>query len=171
MVEDCLQCDVNESLLLLISPNHPSFGTGWQNCHSAVYHAFLTLTLHFHDGGIFFSVEVQVIKNPIQELLMAGGYSVTTFLELFSFRGASSLAIRFVQAAIDGLELKFANFFYSNQYIHIWGIRKDTCNLTGQLKKMNGPGQRSAMFQCYLLELYGDCAQYKIPVQRFHPCT
>jgi hypothetical protein len=30
MVEDCLQCDVEESLLLLISPQHPSFASCWQ---------------------------------------------------------------------------------------------------------------------------------------------
>jgi hypothetical protein len=81
MVEDCLQCDVNESRLLLISPKHPSFATGWQSHLSAIYKAFL---LHFQDRGVFFSVEVQVVKNPIREFLMAGGYSITTFLKLFS---------------------------------------------------------------------------------------
>jgi hypothetical protein len=161
MVEDCLQCDVNNSLVLLISPNHPSFWTGWQNCLSAVYHAFPTSALYFHDGGVFFSVEVQVIKNPIQELLMTGGYSVTTFLELFSFCGGSALALCFVRAAINGFELKLSDIFYSNKSIHIWGIQKDTRNLKGQLKKMNNPGQRSAMFQRYLLELYGNHASTK----------
>jgi hypothetical protein len=157
MVEDCLQCDVNESLLLLISP----FGTGWQNRLSAVCHTFPTSALHFHDNGIFYFVQVQVIKNPIQELLMAGSYSVTTFLALFSFCGGSSLALCFIRATIDGLELKFANIFYSSQYIHIWGIQNDTRNLKGQLKKMNNPGQRSTMFQRYLLQLYGDRASTK----------
>jgi hypothetical protein len=72
-------------------------------------------------------------------LLIAGGYSVTSFLELFSFRGGSSLALRFVRCAINGFELKFGDVFYSNDSIHLWGIRKDTRNLKGQLKKMNEP--------------------------------
>jgi hypothetical protein len=85
MVEDCLQCDTNESLLLLISLKYPSFATGWQSHLSAIYKAFPTSALHFQDGGVFFSVKEQVVKNPIHKLLMAGGYSITTFLELFSF--------------------------------------------------------------------------------------
>jgi hypothetical protein len=161
MVEDCLQCDNHETLLLLISPNHPSFQTGWLSRLSKVYTAFPTSALQFQDGGVFFSVEVQVVKNPIRELLVAGGYNVTTFLELFSFRGGSSLALRFVRVDIDGIELKFADIFYSNESIQIWGIRKDTRDLKGQLKKMNDPGRRSAMFQRYLLELYGDRASTK----------
>jgi hypothetical protein len=86
MVEDdCLQCDVNKSLLLLILPKHPSFGTGWQSCLLAVYQAFPTYVLQFKDGVVFFSVEVQVVENPICELLTAVGYSIMAFLELFSF--------------------------------------------------------------------------------------
>ena len=92
---------------------------------------------------------------------MAGGYSVTSFLELFSFCGGSSLALRFVRCDIDGFELKFADIFYSNETLQVWGIRKDTRDLKGQLKKMNDPGRRSAMFQRYLLELHGDRASTK----------
>jgi hypothetical protein len=75
--------------------------------------------------------------------------------------GGSSLALSLVRAAINGLELKFANVFYSNECILIWGIRKDTRDLKGQLKKMNDLGHCSAMFQRYLLELYGNRASTK----------
>jgi hypothetical protein len=161
MVEDCLQCDAEETLLLLISPQHPSFASCWKGRLSKIYAVCPTSATVFHDGGVFFSVEVRVTKNPIRELLMAGGYSVTSFLELFSFRGGSSLALRFVRCDVDGFELKFADIFYSNETIHLWGTRKDTRDLKGQLKKMNDPCRRSAMFQRYLLELYGDRASTK----------
>jgi hypothetical protein len=85
-------------------------------------------------------VKVEVVKNPIPELLMAGGYSVTTFLELFSFCGGSSLALCFDRCNIDGFELKFADIFYSNKTLQVWGIRKDTHYLKGLLKKLNNPG-------------------------------
>jgi hypothetical protein len=58
MVEDCLRCDVNHSLLLLISPKHPSLGTGWQSHLLAIYQAFSMSAPHFHDGGVVSSVEV-----------------------------------------------------------------------------------------------------------------
>ncbi len=161
LVEDCLQCGVEEPLLLLVSPKHPSFATSWKTQLSSIYDACPTSATHFQDGGVFFSVEVEVVKNPMRELLMAGGYSVTSFLELFSFRGGSSLALRFVRCDIDGFELKFADIFYSNETLQVWGIRKDTRDLKGQLKKMNDPGRRSAMFQRYLLELHGDRASTK----------
>jgi hypothetical protein len=92
---------------------------------------------------------------------MASSYSITNFLELFSFCGGSSLALCFVWATIDSFELKFTDIFYSNKSIHIWGIQKDTFDLKGQLKKMNDQGRCSAMFQRYLLELYGDGASTK----------
>ena len=126
MGEDCLQCNYNDILLLLILPQHPSFQTA--------------SALQLHDGGVFFSVDVQVVKNPIQELLVTGGYNMTAFLELFSFRGGSSLALRFVHVKINGFKLKFANIFYSHDSIQICGIQKDIHNLKGQLKKMNDPG-------------------------------
>jgi hypothetical protein len=160
-VEDCLQCEINEPLVLFISPQHPSFQNGWLSRLATVYDAFPTSALQFHEGGIFFSVEVEVVKNPMRELLVAGGYNVTSFLELFSFRGGSSLALRFLRVGIDGFELKFADIFYSLDLIQIWGIRKDTRDLKGQLKKMLDPGRRSAMFQRYLSELYGDRASTK----------
>jgi hypothetical protein len=160
MVEDCLQCDVEEMLLLLISPQHPSFASCWQGRLSKIYDVCPTSATQFHDGGVFFSVEVRVVKNPILKLLMAGGYSITSFLKLFSFHGGSLLALCFVRCDIDGFELKFADI-YSNETIHLWGIRKDTRNLKGQLKKMNDPGRRSAVFQRYLVELYGDRASTK----------
>ena len=161
MVEDCLQCDCNETLLLLISPNHPSFQSGWLRRLTTVYDVFPTSAVQFHDAGVFFSVEVQVVNNPIRELLVAGGYNVTSFLELFSFRGGSSLSLRLVRVNLDGFELKFADIFYSLDLIQIWGIRKDTRDLKGQLKKIHHPGRRSAMFEQYLLELYGDRASTK----------
>ena len=132
MVEDCPQCDVNKSLLLLILLKQPSFGPGWQSCLLAVHQAFPTSVLQFKYEGVFFSVEVIVVKNPIRELLMAGCYSVTSFLELFSFCGGSSLALCFVWCNIDGFELKFADIFYSNDSIHLWVIHKDTRDLKGQ---------------------------------------
>jgi hypothetical protein len=73
MVEDCLQCDVDESLLLLILPKHPSFTTGWQGHVSKIYNLHPTSVMQFQDGGVFFSVEVQVVKNPILELLLVNG--------------------------------------------------------------------------------------------------
>jgi hypothetical protein len=144
LVEDCLQSDINETIILLISPKHPSFWSGWQTRLSNIYAAFSTSALHFQDGGVFISVEVQVVKNPIRELLSAGGYNVTTFLELFSFKGGSSLALRFVHANIDSIELKFADIFYNIKCLQMWGIHKDTYDLQGQLKKMHDPGRRSA---------------------------
>jgi hypothetical protein len=59
LVEDCLQCDVNESLVLLILPKHPSFASGWHNCLSAVYKAFPTSSIHFQDGGDFFQSKLK----------------------------------------------------------------------------------------------------------------
>jgi hypothetical protein len=161
MVEDCLQCDAEESLLLLISPQHPSVATCWQGRLSKIYDVCPTSATQFHDGGVFFSVEVIVVKNPIRELLMAGGYSVTTFIKLFSFCGGSSLALCFVRCDIDGFELKFAYIFYLNDTKHLWGTCENTRDLKGQLKKMNDPGCCSAMFQRYLLKLYGDHASTK----------
>jgi hypothetical protein len=74
-------------LLLLIPPNHPSFWSDWLSRLSNVYSTFPTSALQFQDGGIFFSVEVQVVKNSICELLTAGEYNVTSFLlELFSWQ-------------------------------------------------------------------------------------
>jgi hypothetical protein len=123
---------------------------------ASIYDICPTSEIHLQDDGVYFSVKVEVMKNPIQELLMAGGYSVTTFFELFSFHGSSSLSLCFVHCDIDSFKLKFADIFYSNKMVQIWGIRKDTHDLKGQLKKMNGPARRSTMFQHYLLELYGD---------------
>jgi hypothetical protein len=92
---------------------------------------------------------------------MVGGYSVSSFLNLFSFCGGSSVALRFDCCDIDGIELKFADIFYSNKTFQVWGTRIDTRDLKGQLKKMADPGRRSAMFQRYLLELHGDRASTK----------
>jgi hypothetical protein len=64
-----------------------------------------TSALQFQDGGVFFSVKVQVVKNPICELLMAGSYNVMTFVELFLFQGGSSLALCFVRIENDGFKL------------------------------------------------------------------
>jgi hypothetical protein len=126
LVEDCLQCGIDKPFLLMVSPKHPSFVTCWQAQLSSIYDVCPTSATHFQNGGVFFSVEVRVIKNPIRELLMAGGYSVTSFLELFSFHGGSSLALRFDHCDKDGFELKFADIFYSNKTLQVWGIRKDT---------------------------------------------
>jgi hypothetical protein len=161
LVEDSLQCGVDEPLVLMVSPKHPSFANFWKPRLSTIYDVCPTSATHLQDGGVFFSVEVEVVKNPMRELLMAGGYSVASFLDLFSFRGGSSLALRFVRCDIDGFELKFADIFYSNETVQLWGVRKDTRDLKGQLKKMNDPARRSAMFQRYLLELYGDRASTK----------
>jgi hypothetical protein len=155
MVEDCLQCDFNETLMLLIFPKRPFFG--WL-AELSIGH--LHGLSHFCDA--FPRWRCLLVKHLVHELLMAGGYSAMTFLELFSFFGGYSLALCFVLAAIDGFELNFADIFYSNQSIQIWGIQKDTHDLKGQLKKMkNGPGRRSSMFQRYLLELYSDCTSTK----------
>jgi hypothetical protein len=86
------------------------------------------------------------------------------------------LALCFVRCNIDGFELKFADIFYSNKMVQIWGIRKDTRNLKGQLKKMNYPARRSAMFQRYLLEFYDDRASTKYLCSGFahvldNPCN
>jgi hypothetical protein len=161
LVEDCMQCCVDEKLLLMISPKHPSFKTCWQAPLALIYDVCPTTAMNLQDGGVFFSVEVKVVKNTIQELLIAGDSTVTTFIELFSFCGGSFLALRFVRCNIDGLELKFADIFYSNKTVQIWGTRKDTRDLKGHLKKMNDPARCSAMFQRYLLELYGNRASTK----------
>jgi hypothetical protein len=89
----------------------------------SIYDVCPTSATHLQDGAVFFSVEVEVKKNLIR------GYSVTSFLKLFSFCGGLLLALCFVDCNIDGFELKFADILYSNKTVQIWGTRKDTRDL------------------------------------------
>jgi hypothetical protein len=53
LVEDCLQCGVDKSLLIMILLKHPSFAIFWQPPFSSIYDVCPTSAMHLQDGGVF----------------------------------------------------------------------------------------------------------------------
>jgi hypothetical protein len=161
IVEDLMFSKPSEEpLLLLVSPEHPSFETTWLPRYRSQKAGRLPIQFC---GRTYLQIDATVLKNSTRCQFIDGMYSQDDVLALLTSRGGAGVGLHFTNChrSFD-LELKFASVIEECDDLQVWGVSFSGRNFLTPLAKLKDDDSREAYFTRYLKELNGDHGQTQL---------
>jgi hypothetical protein len=152
IVEDIMfsNPEIHEPLLLLVSVQHPMFGSTWLARYKAQKSGRLPIQFC---GDTYFQIEATVVKNSTHQQFLDGMYNQEDMLALLTTQGEARVGLHFPNCSfLFDLEFKYASVIKDCESTQVWGVVFSGLSFLSPLTKLKDEDSREAYFTRYLTE-------------------